>query len=245
MYTFRKMTLELVDGEYEWMSISLWQYLEEGNIPDGWNAFFLKDDVQIELATISTFLSKEKSIIYPEINRVFRSLIHPDDIKVVVLGQDPYHNGSAVGLCFSVLPGNKINPSLRNIYNELEDEGYFPKRDGILTDWVEQGCLLLNTALTVECGVPDTHTDIWRDFTFKLIQYLASSKKLVWLLMGSKAHAYEHLLENQILVKTSHPSPFSAHKPSKTAPAFLGSGVFRDINAYLGKAAISWDARKC
>jgi uracil-DNA glycosylase len=149
---------------------------------------------------------------------------------------DPYHNGSAVGYCFSVLPGNRINPSLRNMYNELKQEGYFPVENGVITHWADQGCLLLNTALTVEKGSPDTHTGLWKDFTRKVISHVAeNTSNVVWMLFGAKALAFENLIKgnNHKVLVTSHPSPFSAHKGFRDYPAFLGSNVFKNANKFL------------
>ena len=175
------------------------------------------------------------STIYPEINKVFRAFIPLDKIKVVILGQDPYHNGSAVGLCFSVLPGNKVNPSLKNIYTELKNEGYSPVENGILTHWAKN-CCMLNTALTVRKGEADSHTHIWFDFSEKVIKYISdNTKNTVWLLMGSKALEFNPLIdeEKHTVFVTSHPSPFSAHRGFRYYPSFLGSNVFTQINDYL------------
>lgn len=101
--------------------MTLWEYLEEGNIPKSWSKFFM--DNQDKLYSISNQLEKERpERIYPYINQVFRAFIPLEKIKVVVLGQDPYHNGSVVGYCFSVLPGNKVNPSLRICTKNLEEK---------------------------------------------------------------------------------------------------------------------------
>jgi len=203
-------------------------------------------DNQDKLYSISNQLEKERpERIYPYINQVFRAFIPLEKIKVVVLGQDPYHNGSAVGYCFSVLPWNKVNPSLRNMYKELRGEGYEIKEDGILTQWVDQGCFMINTALTVEKGCPDTHTSFWYDFTESAIKYVADNcKNVVWLLMGAKAHKFKKFIpKEQLSICTSHPSPFSAHRSSATVPSFLGSNAFIEINARLeedGETQINW-----
>lgn len=232
------------EKRYSWDESSLWEYLEEGNIPRKWIAFFL--DNQNSLYRISEELKKENpKRIYPKINHVFRAFIDPGKIKVVILGQDPYHNGSAVGYCFSVLPGNKINPSLRNIYKELKRDGNKVTEDGVLTHWVDQGCFMLNTALTVETGCADSHTEFWYDFTENVIQWLVSRKdNIAWLLMGSKSQKFQQFIpKHHFTFCTSHPSPFSAHKSYRDIPAFLGSGAFTEINKYLksnGEKPIKW-----
>jgi uracil-DNA glycosylase len=238
------MSVQFLEKRYSWEEMTLWNFLEEGNIPTSWSQFFI--DNQDILYTISKQLHKERpERIYPDVNHVFRAFIPLNKIRVVVLGQDPYHDSSAVGYCFSVLPGNNINPSLRNIYKELKSEGYDVKQDGILTHWVNQGCFMLNTALTVERGCADSHTAIWYDFTEKTIKYVADNcKDIVWLLMGSKAHRFKKFVPKEhLIICTSHPSPFSAHKSSNGIPAFLSSGAFMQINAHLkkyGQKQIKW-----
>ncbi len=231
--------IKLINNSYRWKNVSLWDFLKEGNIPQGWKSFFMTKDIQILLGKISDKLEKERSDrIYPIIQDVFRAFYMTplSKIKVCILGQDPYHsgtnetNGSAMGLCFSVRPGNKINPSLRNIYRELKNEGYSPKEDGVLTHWT-QFCFMYNMALTVEKGCADSHTSIWYDFSEEVIKYIAKNvKKMSWLLMGSKAQQIKNLLpKTHQIVCTSHPSPFSAHRSYRNIPAFLGSNAFKQI----------------
>ena len=230
---------------YLWKDMSLMDFLIEGNVPSKWKQFF--EDNEKHLTDISEKLGKESpDSIYPPINQVFRSFIPLDKIRVVILGQDPYHNGSAVGYCFSVLPGNRINPSLKNIYKELKQSGHDDiKEDGILNHWVDQGCFMLNTALTVEKACPDTHTEMWMEFTENAIKHVSvNCKDVVWLLMGSKAQNFSDLIPNDhCILSTSHPSPFSAHRKTKTSPCFLGSGVFIKTNDWLvkkGYKKIKW-----
>ena len=236
------MTLILHEEEWCWNTISLWQFIEEKNYPVAWCTLFEREDVLNILKEISKKIVSKKPI-YPPINRVFRTFTLPKEkIRVVILGMDPYHNpGSAVGLCFSVPKGGKINPSLRNIYSELEREGYTGEKNGDLSHWLEQGVFMLNTALTVEEGKPDSHTDAWYDFSIAVLREI-SGEDVIWLLMGAKAIAFQDTIRG-IVIKTSHPSPFSAHRSSKGAPAFLGSGAFRKINSYLEKQSfpmIKW-----
>lgn len=233
------MSVQFIDQTYSWKNMSLWQYLKEGHIPSSWKDFFIKN--QDELYTISKHLEEQNpDKICPSINQVFRAFIPIEKIKVVVLGQDPYHNGSAVGYCFSVLPGNSINPSLRNIYNELTRDKFKIKEDGDLTHWASQGCFMINTALTVEKGCADSHTLFWYNFTESVIKYVAdNTENVVWLLMGAKAHKFESDVQNSgknhYVFKTSHPSPFSHSRSTSTVESFSGSGVFRKINDVLKK----------
>lgn len=128
----------MLDDLYDWNKMTLLEFLQEGNIPSGWEKFFERKDAHQELIKISKFISdiSKSEIIFPMIEHVFRAFIPLEGIKVVILGQDPFHNGSnsykgsATGLCFSVKDGNAINPSLRNIYKEIVSEGFSQNQDG-------------------------------------------------------------------------------------------------------------------
>jgi uracil-DNA glycosylase len=233
------MSIIFHEDEWSWRSMTLYQFVEEKNYPKAWCAFFEREDVKSDLKTISENIVSKKPV-YPDINRVFRAFTVPiEKIRVVILGMDPYHNaGSAVGLCFSVPKGAKVNPSLRNIFQELGCTGY---KDGDLQHWADQGCFMLNTALTVLEGCPDSHTDIWYDFSRKVIKEISEGTgNVAWLLMGAKAIDFEQYIDTSrhSVFKTSHPSPFSAYRSSKVAPAFIGSGVFNSINLYLQKQSL-------
>lgn len=230
---------------YSWKDMTLKEFLKEGT-PSLWRDFFNKPEVLKELDIISEKLSiRSNKVIYPEIYRVFRALYMtgPEDVRVVILGMDPYTDGNAVGLCFSVPTGGRINPSLRNIYKELENEGYSKERNGSLVHWAKQGCLLLNTALTVEKGNTGSHIELWSKFTEMLLGYINEKKDVIWLLMGKNAIEYKNDVKRTIIM-SSHPSPLSAYKGIKgDIPAFLGSGNFRKINEYLekiGEKIINW-----
>lgn len=241
MNKFRNITL--LDDVYDWNKMTLLEFLQEGNIPNGWDQFFERKDVYRELIKISNSISKssKSEIIFPMIEHVFRAFIQLEDIKVVILGQDPFHNGSksyngsAMGLCFSVKDGNAINPSLRNIYKEIFSEGFSPNQDGNLFHWKEQGCFLLNASLTVEKGNPGSHSELWKDFSKLVIEYIVNNTTgVVWLLMGKHAQYYNRYISSKhVVFFTTHPSPFSCNKSTKDAPAFLGSGVFKAINDVL------------
>ena len=227
----------IVDGNYDWKKLSLIDFLNEGNIPSGWNDFFQQNNIQNILSSISSDLDEVRTskIIYPPLHQVFRAfyVVPLEKIKVVIIGADPYHNGSAVGLCFLVKPGNSINPSLRNIYKELKLEGYSCLENGDLTFWAKQGVLMLNMSLTVEKGNAGCHSDIWSAFSKNLVEYISRKRKenIDWLLFGKDAHFIRNIIGNNGIVHlTSHPSPFAANKKCGGYPAFLGSGVFKEVS---------------
>lgn len=237
------MSVNLINESYSWKSSDLLSFLNEGNVPSEWRDFFFRDDVQVELNKISNYLEEEAkngSTIYPSINRVFRALYTTPikDVKVVILGMDPYHNGNAVGLCFSVLPGSPINPSLQTIYKELANEGFSPTKNGVLTHLPPQGVLLLNTALTVEKGCAGEHIHIWYEFSRLLIIYISEENpNAIWLLMGANALDFRQYIRrhdgDDNVVVTSHPMPLSAYKGFREHPAFIGSNAFLKINEKL------------
>lgn len=173
--------------------------------------------------------------IYPPQNQIFNAfdLCPFEQVKVVVLGQDPYHNAQqAHGLAFSVLPGNKIPPSLRNIFIELKNDlGIDPPNHGDLTSWAKEGILLLNTILTVEAHRPLSHKNFgWEVFTDYIISILNQDKRpKVFVLWGNNAQRKSRLITNpnHLILSSSHPSPLSARH------SFFGSKVFSRINAYL------------
>lgn len=238
----------MIEEELNWKQHSLKNFLDEGNYPSQWLDFFTRNDIQEELEKISEFLYKEAQtvVIYPSIKNVFRAFYETDmkKMKAVILGQDCYHNGSAVGLCFSVPSDAKINPSLYNIYKELENEGYEPNKNGDLSHLAKQGCLMLNTALTVEKARPESHIAIWYNFSEKLIEYISKhTKNIAWILMGSKAYSFNNNikeLNGHAIFVSSHPSPFSALKPFKNFSPFIGSGIFKKANDFLQERKINW-----
>ena len=159
-------------------------------LPNDWEEFF--EQHTSELSNISNFLQNQKGkIIYPSFNEVFRIYydIPPKKVSVLILGQDPYHtDGSACGYAFSVKNGKKLNPSLINIKTELKNEGFNIQKDsGDLTSWVEQGVFLLNTALTVERGKPNSHKDVWENFTRSTIKYVTRVKKNLPIILWGRS----------------------------------------------------------
>ena len=208
----------------------------------------LKDefDKQYYLELREFLIKKYKShLIYPDKYKIFEALKLTDyeDVKIVILGQDPYHGpNQAHGLAFSVSLGVPIPPSLLNIYKELErDINFRIPNHGYLVDWSKQGVLLLNTALTVRAGMANSHRGKgWEVFTDQVIRHLSLREKpMVFLLWGKNAAEKEALIDTSkhLVLKAPHPSPLSAHR------GFLGCGHFSKANEFLIKnsiAPINW-----
>ena len=193
------------------------------------------------------FLKKEKSekkIIFPPTNKTFSSLklTTLDSVKVVIIGQDPYHGiGQANGLAFSVEEGVPMPPSLKNIFKEIkEDIKEEPPTSGDLTFWADQGVLLLNSVLTVEMANPASHAEKgWEIFTDRIIHILNLKKNIVFLLWGSYAQKKGSIIDDKKhkILTAPHPSPLSAHR------GFFGCRHFSKANDYLtkiGKNKIQW-----
>jgi uracil-DNA glycosylase len=197
---------------------------------------------------IGQFLQQKKqqgTIIYPEGNTIFNAFTQTpfDQVKVVLLGQDPYHGeGQAHGLCFSVQDGMKPPPSLMNIYKELAtDIGKEIPVSGNLLHWAQQGVLMLNVSLSVEANAPMSHSKIgWEQFTDAVIKKVSDDKNgIVFILWGQFAQAKEKLIDSSrhTMLKAAHPSPLSAYK------GFFGCKHFSKTNAILqaqGKKEIDW-----
>lgn len=216
-------------------------------IENSWKGLLSDEFQKAYFLRLTDFLDIEykQHQIYPPIGRVFEAfeLTPVEDVKVVILGQDPYHGeGQAHGLSFSVPPGMKAPPSLRNIFKELSsDLGKGIPLNNSLERWAEQGVLLLNATLTVRAKSPGSHQNQgWEEFTDSVIQKLSDKKEnLVFVLWGSYAQKKGAVIdrEKHLVIESSHPSPFSAHR------GFLGSKVFSKINEYLIKkelAEINW-----
>lgn len=197
---------------------------------------------------LGEFLRAEKAagkVIFPPGPLIFNALNTTplDHVKVVIIGQDPYHGpGQAHGLCFSVQPGVPTPPSLQNIYKELQRDLNLPiPNHGYLQHWAEQGVLLLNTSLTVEQARAGSHAQAgWGPFTDKVIEVVSQRcENLVFLLWGSHAQSKQKLIDAQkhLVLKSAHPSPLSAYR------GFLGNGHFSRTNKFLeqhGLAPIDW-----
>ena len=180
-------------------------------------------------------------MIFPPSNEVFSAfeLTPLADVKVVILGQDPYHNvGQAHGLCFSVKPDVEIPPSLVNIYKELHDDlGCYIPNNGYLVKWAKQGVLMLNTVLTVRAHQANSHRGIgWEEFTNAAIRVLnEQARPIVFILWGSPAQRKKEMLNNpkHLILEAPHPSPLSAYR------GFFGSKPFSQTNAFLEKNGLT------
>ena len=189
------------------------------------------------------FIKEEysKYVIYPPSEDIFNALKYTpiNKVKVVLLGQDPYHEpGQAHGLSFSVKPGIKIPPSLLNMYKELNSEYGYPIPDsGYLVKWAEQGVLLMNTVLTVRAGVANSHKNKgWENFTDAVIRAVnTQDRPVVYFLWGSNARAKKSLITNEkhLVLETVHPSPLSAYN------GFFGCNHFKLCNEFLEKNGVS------
>ena len=208
----------------------------------------LKDEFERDYyKNIREFLKYEYSHykIYPNMNNIFDSLKYAsyEDVKVVIIGQDPYHEpGQAHGLSFSVQPGIAIPPSLQNIYKELHDDlGCYVPNNGYLVKWAKQGVLLLNNVLTVRAHQANSHKDKgWEEFTDSIIRILNKREKpIVFMFWGACAKTKEKLVTNpnHFILKTVHPSPLSVYR------GFFGCKHFSKANELLkqsGEEPIDW-----
>lgn len=201
------------------------------------------------IEVLRSFLREEKrkgKIIFPKSDEIFASLntTHFDDVKVVIIGQDPYHGeGQAHGLSFSVQQGTRLPPSLLNIYKEIEAEFNvtMPRNQGDLTSWAEQGVLLLNATLTVEMAKAGSHQKRgWEEFTNRVIHEINDRHEhIVFMLWGSYAQKKGAFIDRKkhLVLESVHPSPLSAHR------GFFGCGHFKKANDYLAshhRKQIEW-----
>jgi len=212
-------------------------------IEESWKEVLKQEFQKPYFLQITTFLKTEKmsgKTIYPPGSLIFNAFntTHYDNVKVVLLGQDPYHNpGQAHGLSFSVPKGIPPPPSLINIFKELHSDVGVPIPDhGNLTHWAEQGVLLLNASLTVRANEPMSHSKIgWAEFTHAVIEKVSAQKKnIVFLLWGKFAQEKQSLIDEtrHLVLRAAHPSPFSADK------GFFGCRHFSKTNEYLVKNGI-------
>lgn len=211
----------------------------------------LKDEFQkAYYLNLRKFLANEYRTqkIHPDMGDIFNSLKYTDylDVKVVILGQDPYHQpGQAHGLCFSVRRGVPPPPSLQNIYKEIHAEyGYPIPEHGELTYWAKQGVLLMNTVLTVRENCPNSHKGMgWEIFTDNVISLLNQRPEpMVFLLWGANARSKAKLITNpaHLVLSSAHPSPLSAYN------GFFGNGHFKKANEFLEKVygkGIDWQIK--
>ncbi|WP_348653176.1 uracil-DNA glycosylase [uncultured Sulfurimonas sp.] len=209
-------------------------------LSDDWKRFLnIDDDYFIVLETL---LNEEysKKVVYPKYENIFKAfnLQVPKKIKVVIVGQDPYHGyGQADGMAFSVSSTQKVPPSLKNIYKELvSDIDCLYPMNGSLEKWGNEGVLLMNTVLTVVEGEPNSHKNIgWEDFTDSVIKSLSNElENIIYILWGGNAQKKELLIDSSkhLILKSPHPSPLSSYR------GFFGSKPFSKVNSYLKKNSI-------
>lgn len=206
---------------------------------NSWDELLKEEFEQPYYLQLREFLKKEyaSQTVYPDMYHIFEALKVVDypDVRVVILGQDPYHGiHQAHGMAFSVQKGVRIPPSLINIYKEIEEElGIKIPSHGYLMKWAEQGVLLLNAVLTVRGGSPNSHKGMgWETFTDKVIQLVNDKEeKVVFLLWGANAIAKQTMIdrEKHLVLTSPHPSPFSAHR------GFFGNGHFKRTNEFLNQ----------
>ena len=219
------------------------------NLEPSWAKVLHEEFEKDYIIKLRQFLKSEQQAghqTYPKNADIFNAFWKTpfDDLKVLILGQDPYHGANqAHGLSFSVQKGITTPPSLKNIYKELLTDipGFVIPNHGDLTEWAEQGVMLLNATLTVRSGMPASHQKRgWEEFTDKVIQTISDKKEgIVFILWGSFAQAKAELIDQKkhFIIKSPHPSPFSADR------GFFGSKPFSKTNAILekeGKKPIDW-----
>ena len=220
----------------------------ELKLADSWKQHLLSEFAAQYMASLRQFLLQEKAKgkrIFPPGKVIFKALDSTafDAVKIVILGQDPYHGpGQAHGLCFSVEPGVAVPPSLLNIYKELHaDTGFTIPEHGCLRHWAEEGVLLLNSVLTVEAGRAASHQGIgWEQFTDKIIDLLTREKQgIVFILWGAYAQKKGAMIDRRrhLVLQSPHPSPLSASR------GFFGNKHFSRANEYLlshGRSGVDW-----
>ncbi|HLR20514.1 MAG TPA: uracil-DNA glycosylase [Tissierellaceae bacterium] len=208
-------------------------------IDNDWGELLEEENNKEYYQRLKSFLIKEykTNIVYPDMYDVFNALKYTPfkKVKAVILGQDPYHGpNQSHGLAFSVKPGVKIPPSLRNIYKELKDDlGYDIPNNGYLKKWADEGVLLLNTALTVRGGEANSHRNVgWEIFTDHIIKLLNERKDpVIFILWGNNARAKKQIINNDrhYIIESVHPSPLSASR------GFFGSKPFSKTNKILNE----------
>ncbi|MBR2745407.1 MAG: uracil-DNA glycosylase [Erysipelotrichaceae bacterium] len=217
-------------------------------INQSWDPFLNEEFQKPYFKELSAFLKREyeTKTIYPPKKEVFSSFYYTDldKVKVVILGQDPYHEpGQACGMCFAVKPGVQLPPSLQNIYKEIQDDLGIPMNynNGYLVKWAKQGVLLINSVMTVEKGKANSHAGRgWETFTNHVIEKINTlDQPVVYLLWGNNARQKKSLITNprHLILETVHPSPLSVYR------GFFGCRHFSKTNDYLiknGTEPIDW-----
>jgi len=215
-----------------------------------WTVFFNKEINKKKLIEIDEYLEEEKRKysgelrIFPkeDIRYLAFDLCSFEDIKVCILGQDPYHQeGQAMGLCFSVPVDIKIPPSLVHIFKELYQDLGIQKIDGNLTSWAKQGVLLLNSSLSVRESCANSHSKLWKDFTDNAIKYISDEREgIIFILWGTNAKSKKKFIDDNkhYILESNHPSPLSANRGG-----FFGCKHFSKCNEILlrnNKTQIEW-----
>ena len=215
-----------------------------------WTVFFNKEINKKKLIEIDEYLEEEKHKyggelrIFPkeDLRYLAFDLCSFEDIKVCILGQDPYHQeGQAMGLCFSVPVDIKIPPSLVNIFKELYQDLGIQKIDGDLTSWAKQGVLLLNSSLSVRESCANSHSKLWKDFTDNAIKYISDEREgIIFILWGTNAKSKKKFIDDNkhYILESNHPSPLSANRGG-----FFGCKHFSKCNEILlrnNKTQIEW-----
>lgn len=220
--------------------------MTEVKIAPEWRALLQQEFEKPYFIALSSKVRDEymKGPVFPHPSLVFRAfeLVKPNAVRVVILGQDPYHTpGVADGLAFSTLPGNTIPPSLLNIFKELRAEGFETNNNPNLERWAKQGVLLLNASLSVRSGAANSHADYgWHSFTDAVIHAISESQEhVVFMFWGAFARKKAILVDaaKHLILESAHPSPLSAHN------GFFGNGHFKKANHYLqqnGRNPIDW-----
>ena len=215
-----------------------------------WTEVFRKIKGKQDFSTLEEVLKDKykKGRVFPPREEIYTAfeLTSFENVRVVILGQDPYHGeGQSHGLAFSVNEGIKIPPSLRNMYKELEDDLNIVRTGGSLKDWASQGVLLLNTVLTVDAHEANSHRGLgWERFTDSVIETVSEElDNVVFILWGKPAQKKETLIDTSkhLVIKSVHPSPLSAYR------GFFGSKPYSRTNEYLkenGRAMVDWSEQK-
>ena len=214
-------------------------------ITGDWKDILYSSSIKNKLENILDIIKNNSdAVIYPSYENIFRALnlTNFKNVKVVIIGQDPYHGeNEANGLSFSINKNVKITPSLRNIFKELESDLNIKRTNTDLESWAKQGVLLLNSILTVEKDRPLSHYNLgWQEITNYIIKYISDNKEnIVFILWGNFAKEYKNIIDltKHSIIESPHPSPFSARR------GFFGSKPFSKTNNYLIKnnqSAIDW-----
>ncbi len=216
------------------------------NIGNSWDNVLKEDFNSENYLRLRAFLAEEyrRHVVYPDMHDIFNALKATpyEKVKVVLLGQDPYHNpGQAHGMCFSVKPGVDTPPSLVNVFKEIKDDVGIENTSPYLVGWAQQGVLLLNTVLTVRAGEANSHKGKgWEVLTDSIIRHLNDRKEpIVFMLWGANARSKKALITSpqHLILECAHPSPLSAYN------GFFGCKHFSKCNAFLqnhGETPIDW-----